>query len=176
MRNVVLAVGACNGLCMSKSPKPPPSKKAAPAKKAAPVKKAKAAEAAAAPVEEATPVKAVKPEKLAKAPKAKKAAAETEVLAEPVAAKPAAAKAGAPRADDAALAKRLAEMTDFALRAYQQSTMRISRDPKHAKSASAKVTLAGIETEMARRVASPGSAPSGVRVGVARPKQGKKRD
>lgn len=175
----MLAVGACNGLSMSKSPKPSPSKKIAPAKKAAAVKKAKAAKAET-QVAEATPVKAAKPETPAKAPKAKKAAIEAEVPAEPVA-KPAAvktiaAKAAAPSADDAALAKRLAEMTDFALRAYQQSTMRISRDPKHAKSASAKITLAGIEKEMARRVASPGSAPSGVRVAVASPKQGKKRD
>jgi hypothetical protein len=124
---------------------------------------------------EAKPVKVAKAEKPAKAPKAKKAAVVAKVPAEPVA-KPAVAKTAAPSADDAALAKRLAEMTDFALRAYQQSTMRISRDPKHAKSASAKVTLAGIEKEMARRVASPGSAPSGVRLGMARPKQGKKRD
>ena len=67
-------------------------------------------------------------------------------------------------------------MTDFQLRAYQQSNTRISRDVKHAKSAAAKNTLALIEEEMARRIASPGSAPSGVRVGVARPKAGKKRD
>ena len=120
------------------------------------------------------------PKAAAKAPKAKKAVKaevvdeqmdEAEVVAKPAA--KAAAKAAA-SVDDAALATRLAEMTDFALRAYQQSTMRISRDPKHAKSVAAKVTLAAIEREMARRVASPGSAPSGVRVGVARPKQGKK--
>ena len=91
------------------------------------------------------------------------------------AAKPVAAKAAA-SSDDAALSKRLPEMTDFQLRAYQQSNTRISRDVKHAKSAAAKNTLALIEEEMARRIASPGSAPSGVRVGVARPKAGKKRD
>jgi hypothetical protein len=116
--------------------------------------------------------------KTPKAPKAKKAAEVNEDVAE-VAEKPVAAKAApktAMSADDAALAKRLPEMTDFQLRAYQQSTTRISRDVKHAKSAAAKNTLALIEAEMARRVASPGSAPSGVRVGVARPKTGKKRD
>jgi hypothetical protein len=94
--------------------------------------------------------------------------------AEEPAAKPVAAKAAA-SSDDAALTRRLPEMTDFQLRAYQQSTTRISRDVKHAKSAAAKNTLALIEEEMARRVASPGSAPSGVRVGVARPKAGKTR-
>ena len=100
---------------------------------------------------------------------------EDEDEAEAPVAKPVAAKAAG--ADDAALSKRLPEMTDFQLRAYQQSTMRISRDVKHAKSAAAKSTLALIEKEMARRVATPGSAPSGVRVGVARPKTGKtKRD
>lgn len=119
--------------------------------------------------------KAEKPKAVAKAKtpaKAKKVVAPVENDAEapvvkPVRVEPAAAPAGAA---DPALAKRLAEMTDFALRAYQQSTARISRDPKHAKSASAKLTLASIEIEMARRVASPGSAPSGVRVGVAKPK------
>jgi hypothetical protein len=156
---------------MSKTPKPSSSKKPAPAKKAAPEKNAEP-KAEAAPVDDAAPVKTEKP---AKAPKAKMAAADVEAPAEPVE-KPAATKAAAASADDTALAKRLAEMTDFALRAYQQSTMRISRDPKHAKSASAKIALAAIETEMARRVASPGSAPSGVRVGMARPKLGKKRD
>lgn len=113
-------------------------------------------------------------------PKGPKAARSREVndiedeAAEP-AAKPVAAKAAA-SSDDAALSKRLPEMTDFQLRAYQQSTTRISGDVKHAKSAAAKNTLALIEEEMARRIASPGSAPSGVRVGVARPKAGKKRD
>jgi hypothetical protein len=116
--------------------------------------------------------------KAAKAPKAKKAADVSEDVVEAVekpVAKQIAAKT-AVSADDAALARRLPEMTDFQLRAYQQSTTRISRDVKHAKSAAAKNTLALIEEEMARRVASPGSAPSGVRVGVARPKTGKKRD
>jgi hypothetical protein len=112
--------------------------------------------------------------KAAKAPKAKKGPPGNEDAAGTIA-KPVATKA-AVSADDAALAKRLPEMTDFQLRAYQQSTTRISRDVKHAKSAAAKSTLALIEAEMARRVASPGSAPSGVRVGVARPKAGKKRD
>lgn len=140
---------------MSTSPKTPKAAKAVPkaatkAKRASPAKKAAKPEQLVEDVAEevATPVKA-----------AKKAATKT-----------------APDAEDPALAKRLSEMTDFALRAYQQSTMRISADPKHAKSAAAKVTLASIEKEMARRVASPGSAPSGVRVGVARPKMGKKRD
>lgn len=121
--------------------------------------------------------KAPKAQKTAKAPKAarSKQVNDIEDEDEAPAAKPVAAKAAA-SGDDAALSKRLPEMTDFQLRAYQQSTTRISGDVKHAKSASAKNTLALIEEEMARRIASPGSAPSGVRVGVARPKAGKKRD
>jgi hypothetical protein len=124
--------------------------------------------------------KAEKAPRAGTSPKGPKAARSREVndiedeAAEP-AAKPVAAKAAA-SSDDAALSKRLPEMTDFQLRAYQQSTTRISGDVKHAKSAAAKNTLALIEEEMARRIASPGSAPSGVRVGVARPKAGKKRD
>jgi hypothetical protein len=123
------------------------------------------------------PAKAPKAEKTAKAPKAarSKQVNDIEDEDEAPAAKPVAAKAAA-SGDDAALSKRLPEMTDFQLRAYQQSTTRISGDVKHAKSAAAKNTLALIEEEMARRIASPGSAPSGVRVGVARPKAGKKRD
>jgi hypothetical protein len=121
--------------------------------------------------------KAPRAEKTAKAPKAarSKQVNDIEDEDEAPAAKPVAAKAAA-SGDDAALSKRLPEMTDFQLRAYQQSTTRISGDVKHAKSAAAKNTLALIEEEMARRIASPGSAPSGVRVGVARPKAGKKRD
>ncbi len=121
--------------------------------------------------------KAPKAQKTAKAPKAarSKQVNDIEDEDEAPAAKPVAAKA-ATSGDDAALSKRLPEMTDFQLRAYQQSTTRISGDVKHAKSAAAKNTLALIEEEMARRIASPGSAPSGVRVGVARPKAGKKRD
>ena len=114
-------------------------------------------------------------EKTAKAPKAARSKQVNDIEDEAPAAKPVAAKAAA-SGDDAALSKRLPEMTDFQLRAYQQSNTRISRDVKHAKSAAAKNTLALIEEEMARRIASPGSAPSGVRVGVARPKAGKKRD
>jgi hypothetical protein len=121
--------------------------------------------------------KAPKAQKTAKAPKAarSKQVNDIEDEDEAPAAKPVAAKAAA-SGDDAALSRRLPEMTDFQLRAYQQSTTRISGDVKHAKSAAAKNTLALIEEEMARRIASPGSAPSGVRVGVARPKAGKKRD
>ena len=121
--------------------------------------------------------KAPRAEKTAKPPKAarSKQVNDIEDEDEAPAAKPVAAKAAA-SGDDAALSKRLPEMTDFQLRAYQQSTTRISGDVKHAKSAAAKNTLALIEEEMARRIASPGSAPSGVRVGVARPKAGKKRD
>ena len=121
--------------------------------------------------------KAPRAEKTAKAPKAarSKQVNDIEDEDEAPAAKPVAAKAAA-SGDDAALSRRLPEMTDFQLRAYQQSTTRISGDVKHAKSAAAKNTLALIEEEMARRIASPGSAPSGVRVGVARPKAGKKRD
>lgn len=115
-----------------------------------------------------------KPAKAAKAARSRQVD-EIEDEAEEAAAKPVAVKPAA-GGDDAALSKRLPEMTDFQLRAYQQSTTRISRDVKHAKSAAAKNTLALIEEEMARRIASPGSAPSGVRVGVARPKAGKKRD
>jgi hypothetical protein len=119
--------------------------------------------------------KAPRAEKTAKAPKAARSKQVNDIEDEAPAAKPVAAKA-ASSGDDAALSKRLPEMTDFQLRAYQQSTTRISGDVKHAKSAAAKNTLALIEEEMARRIASPGSAPSGVRVGVARPKAGKKRD
>jgi hypothetical protein len=121
--------------------------------------------------------KAPRAEKTARAPKTarSKQVNDIEDEDEAPAAKPVAAKA-APSGDDAALSKRLPEMTDFQLRAYQQSTTRISGDVKHAKSAAAKNTLALIEEEMARRISSPGSAPSGVRVGVARPKAGKKRD
>jgi hypothetical protein len=121
--------------------------------------------------------KAPKAEKTARAPKAARSRQVNDIddEDEAPAAKPVAAKAAA-SGDDAALSKRLPEMTDFQLRAYQQSTTRISGDVKHAKSAAAKNTLALIEEEMARRIASPGSAPSGVRVGVARPKAGKKRD
>lgn len=119
--------------------------------------------------------KAPRAEKTAKAPKAARSKQVNDIEDEAPAAKPVAAKAAA-SGDDAALSKRLPEMTDFQLRAYQQSTTRISGDVKHAKSAAAKNTLALIEEEMARRIASPGSAPSGVRVGVARPKAGKKRD
>ena len=119
--------------------------------------------------------KAPRAEKSAKAPKAARSKQVNDIEDEAPAAKPVAAKAAA-SGDDAALSKRLPEMTDFQLRAYQQSNTRISRDVKHAKSAAAKNTLALIEEEMARRIASPGSAPSGVRVGVARPKAGKKRD
>jgi hypothetical protein len=116
-------------------------------------------------------------EKTTRAPKAARSKQVNEIgdEAEAPAVKPVAAKVAA-SSDDAALSKRLPEMTDFQLRAYQQSTKRISGDVKHAKSAAAKNTLALIEEEMARRVASPGSAPSGVRIGVARPKAGKKRD
>lgn len=116
--------------------------------------------------------KAGKPARVAKAARSRQV---DDIEDEEPAAKPVAAKAKA-GGDDAALSKRLPEMTDFQLRAYQQSTTRISRDVKHAKSAAAKNTLSLIEEEMARRIASPGSAPSGVRVGVARPKAGKKRD
>ena len=119
--------------------------------------------------------KAPRAEKSAKAPKAARSKQVNDIEDEGPAAKPVAAKAAA-SGDDAALSRRLPEMTDFQLRAYQQSTTRISGDVKHAKSAAAKNTLALIEEEMARRIASPGSAPSGVRVGVARPKAGKKRD
>ena len=119
--------------------------------------------------------KAPRAEKTAKAPKAARSKQVNDIEDEAPAAKPVAAKAAA-SGDDAALSRRLPEMTDFQLRAYQQSNTRISRDVKHAKSAAAKNTLALIEEEMARRIASPGSAPSGVRVGVARPKAGKKRD
>ncbi len=119
--------------------------------------------------------KAPKAEKTARAPKAARSKQVNDIEDEAPAAKPVAAKAAA-SGDDAALSRRLPEMTDFQLRAYQQSTTRISGDVKHAKSAAAKNTLALIEEEMARRIASPGSAPSGVRVGVARPKAGKKRD
>ena len=119
--------------------------------------------------------KAPRAEKTARAPKAARSKQVNDIEDEAPAAKPVAAKAAA-SGDDAALSKRLPEMTDFQLRAYQQSTTRISGDVKHAKSAAAKNTLALIEEEMARRIASPGSAPSGVRVGVARPKAGKKRD
>jgi hypothetical protein len=119
--------------------------------------------------------KAPRAEKTAKAPKAARSKQVNDIEDEAPAAKPVAAKAAA-SGDDAALSRRLPEMTDFQLRAYQQSTTRISGDVKHAKSAAAKNTLALIEEEMARRIASPGSAPSGVRVGVARPKAGKKRD
>ena len=114
-------------------------------------------------------------EKTAKAPRAARSRQVNDIEDDAPAAKPVAAKAAA-SGDDAALSRRLPEMTDFQLRAYQQSTTRISGDVKHAKSAAAKNTLALIEEEMARRIASPGSAPSGVRVGVARPKAGKKRD
>ena len=119
--------------------------------------------------------KAPRAEKTARAPKAARSKQVNDIEDEAPAAKPVAAKAAA-SGDDAALSKRLPEMTDFQLRAYQQSNTRISGDVKHAKSAAAKNTLALIEEEMARRIASPGSAPSGVRVGVARPKAGKKRD
>lgn len=77
-------------------------------------------------------------------------------------------------ASDAALLKRLPEMTDFQLRAYQGSTARISRDTAHAKSGAAKATLALIEQEMARRTAAH-EKPSPPRASVASPKQGKKR-
>ena len=125
-----------------------------------------------------TPPKTKKP---AKAPKPAKA----QEGVEPGEAVPAAAKAEAPAAksaaktapssEDVALSKRLPEMTDFQLRAYQQSTTRISRDVKHAKSEAATRTLALIEQEMARRAATPGTAPSGTRAPVASPKAGKKR-
>jgi len=118
--------------------------------------------------------KAPKPSRAPKAARSKQVDDIEDEVEEP-AVKAVATKAAA-GGDDAALAKRLPEMTDFQLRAYQQSTTRISRDVKHAKSGAAKNTLAQIEKEMARRLASPGTAPSGVRVGVARPKAGKKRD
>ncbi len=94
-------------------------------------------------------------------------------------AKPAAPKAAlkpATSASDPALEKRLSEMTDFQLRAYQGSNARISRDTKHAKNAAATSTLVLIEKEIARRVASPGTAPSATRASVASPKTGKKRN
>lgn len=131
-----------------------------------------------------TPEAEAKAEK-SEAAKAKKPARAT-VIEEPVSedadepvVKPVRAKAAvdAPAAaDDAAMSRRLSEMTDFQLRAHQMSTARISKDVAHAKSAAAKGTLAMIEKEMARRVATPGSAPSGTRAPVASPKMGKKRN
>ena len=88
--------------------------------------------------------KAPRAEKTAKAPKAARSKQVNDIEDEAPAAKPVAAKAAA-SGDDAALSKRLPEMTDFQLRAYQQSTTRISGDVKHAKSAAAKNTLALIE-------------------------------
>ena len=124
------------------------------------------------------PPKPSKPAKAAKAQRATKKAPPSkgaaEAAGEPVAEKAAAKTAAS--SDDPPLVKRLSEMTDFQLRAYQESMARISQDSKHAKSAVAKTTLALIEKEIARRLASPGSAPSGVRIGVASPKLGKKRD
>lgn len=124
--------------------------------------------------------KAEKPKPAAKAKKAAKAkpvvepvdAEADQPITKPVAKKPAViAPAGA---GDAALSKRLSEMTDFQLRAHQMSTARISRDNAHAKSAAAKRTLVMIEAEVARRAATPGLAPSGTRAPIASPKQGKK--
>lgn len=80
----------------------------------------------------------------------------------------------APVLGDPVLLKRLEEMTDFQLRAYQTSTERISRDARHVKSGAAKATLALIEAEVARRRVSPERAPSPVRAAVASPKPGKK--
>mgnify|MGYP005813961605 CR=1 FL=1 len=99
------------------------------------------------------------------------AAAETGTeKAKPV--KPAADKP-AP-ASDAALEKRLAEMTDFQLRAYHTSTTQISRNPGHVKSTTAQASLPLIEAEIARRKVSPDRAPSPVRAAVASPKTGAK--
>ena len=145
MRNVVPGGRACDGLCMSKTPKPSPTKKPAPANEAA------------------------KPEKL---PKTNKAAV-ADGPAEPVA-KPVAAKAAASSAEEAAFVRRLQEMTDFALRAQQMSATRISRDTAHVKSASAKAQLLLIETEISRRTTSPEVTPSPTRAPMASPKQGKK--
>lgn len=73
------------------------------------------------------------------------------------------------------LAKRLPDMTDYQLLAYQTSAVRISRDTTHPKSASAKVALPMIEQEMSRRATSPDTVPSKGREAIASPKQGKKR-
>jgi hypothetical protein len=126
---------------------------------------------------------AAKPAK-AKAAKAAKARAKDEAdqaeqaEAAPVASKPKAKpSADAPaRVADPALAKRLEEMTDFQLRAYQTSTAQIAGNPAYVKSAAAKASLPLIEAEVARRKISPGRAPSPVRAAVASPKTGKKRD
>lgn len=73
------------------------------------------------------------------------------------------------------LAKRLPDMTDYQLLAYQTSAVRISRDTTHPKSASAKVALPMIEKEMSRRATSPDAVPPKGREAIASPKQGKKR-
>ena len=73
------------------------------------------------------------------------------------------------------LAKRLPDMTDYQLLAYQTSAVRISRDTTHPKSASAKVALPMIEKEISRRATSPDTVPSKGREPIASPKQGKKR-
>jgi hypothetical protein len=124
--------------------------------------------------EQASPAKAKKAKRAPKASAAPTMA--DEPVAENVASKAKAPAAAQARAGDAALLKRLEEMTDFQLRAYQESTMHIARTTAHVKSAAAKITLPLIEAEVARRKISPGRAPSPVRAAVASPKTGKKRN
>jgi hypothetical protein len=110
------------------------------------------------------PVAAAKP---AKTPKARKSAEDAADFSDEPAAKASPA--------DAALLKRLPEMTDFQLRAHHMSTARISRDTAHAKSGAAKSALVLIEAEIARRTVSPDRAPSPTREAVASPKMGAKK-
>ena len=156
---------------MSKSPKSPATKK--PTAKAADVKKAKTTRKPSEPGERPSE------EGLATDP-ASAAAGHVRKPAESVAAKQPAKDAKVAKTSaavsDPALLKRLEEMTDFQLRAYQMSTARISGDAGHVKSGAAKLTLALVEAEVARRKISPERAPSPTRAAVASPKSGKKRD
>ena len=133
---------------MSKSPKSPQTETAA---------------------EDDTPVAPAKPAKTTpvKAAKARKSAEDAADFTDEPAAKVSPA--------DAALLKRLPEMTDFQLRAHHMSTARISRDSAHAKSGAAKTALVLIEAEIARRTVSPDRAPSPTREAVASPKMGAKK-
>lgn len=59
-----------------------------------------------------------------------------------------------PKSGDApkiAFAKRLPDMSDYQLSAYQASANRISRDPEHPKNASAIRSIPLIEAEIRRR-------------------------
>jgi hypothetical protein len=103
---------------------------------------------------------------LAKAPKSKKRSTASESADEAPVAKPAAASAASSAREP--LSKRLPAMTDYQLRAYHESAMRIARDTAHPKSAESKAALPLVEKEISRRAT--GVAPTPARVGVASPK------